>query len=525
MPIITISRGSRSGAKELAERLAAKLGYDCLSREELSDYAIEEGVPVGKLQTAMMRPPRVARRLSKERDLYMACVTARLCELGRSGKLVYHGHAAHLYLPDVTHVLRVRVVSHKEFRIRQEMVRLNLSREKAKEYIENVDEDRAKWVRFLFGVNWDDPHLYDLTVNVRVMGAENAATALCAMAELPNFKPTPGSIQALENRYLAARARFKLGMDKRTAHVDLNVWADDGVVAVTYPPQHSEISPLVPEVLAGLEGLKEVECAIAETNILWIQEACDPTSDVCNNIVEMARKWDAAVELMRFVPTEEDTLLTSEGEPMVPQPAGPVTMDVKRNGGIEDDIDRPEPEHEDEGLSGTLDRLVQIGRSAGVKLIHGSSRRLLGAIDRRIEYSLIVLGDVFLGKSPQVRTRLRSELLGLLTDNLESPVIDAADLRRELRFGRKQVLQLAAFAMVAAVLYFSVFTNQERVLQWIVGGQSISAKGLGVALVVVLVPVLAYSYGTSIRLIMRGLSALIDARLRGGRRKRNERQA
>ena len=35
MQLICISRGSYSGGKELAERLAAKLGWACLSREEL----------------------------------------------------------------------------------------------------------------------------------------------------------------------------------------------------------------------------------------------------------------------------------------------------------------------------------------------------------------------------------------------------------------------------------------------------------------------------------------------------------
>lgn len=521
MPIITISRGSRSGAKELAEHLAGKLGYSCVSREELSDYAVEQGVPVGKLQMAMVKPPRVYRRMGKERDLYMACVTARLCELGQSGKLIYHGHAAHLYFPDVSHVLRVRVVSHKEFRIRQEMARLNVSREKAKEYIESVDEDRAKWVRFLFGVNWDDPHLYDLTLNVQAMGAENAASVLCTVAELPNFKPTPASTKAFENRWLAAKARFRLGTDKRTANVDLNVHADDGVVSVTYPPNQAELSPLIREVLADLDGLKGVECAIAQTNILWIQEACEPTSDVSTNIVEIARKWDAAVELMRFVPKEGDDLaLDSEVGIATPQPVEPVTLDVRRNGGIEDDFERPEPE--DQGLSATLDRLAQTGRSGGVTLVHGSARRLLAAIDRRIEYSLVILGDVFLGKSPEVRTRLRAELLGLLTDNLDSPVVDAADLRSELRFGLKNVLQLVGFLIAVVAIYLAVFANQERVLQFITGGPAIFQRSLGVVLVVILVPVVAYCYGTSVRLALRGMSALIDARFKH-RRSRSSR--
>jgi hypothetical protein len=33
MSVITISRGSYSGGREVAERLAKKLGFECISRE------------------------------------------------------------------------------------------------------------------------------------------------------------------------------------------------------------------------------------------------------------------------------------------------------------------------------------------------------------------------------------------------------------------------------------------------------------------------------------------------------------
>ena len=55
MQIVCISRGTLSGGKELAERLAEKLGCACLSREELSDAATAEGIQVGKLEMSMVR--------------------------------------------------------------------------------------------------------------------------------------------------------------------------------------------------------------------------------------------------------------------------------------------------------------------------------------------------------------------------------------------------------------------------------------------------------------------------------------
>ena len=67
MQVICISRGTFSGGKELAERLAEKMDYACLSREELIEAAIKEGIQVGKLEMAMIKPRIFSERLALER--------------------------------------------------------------------------------------------------------------------------------------------------------------------------------------------------------------------------------------------------------------------------------------------------------------------------------------------------------------------------------------------------------------------------------------------------------------------------
>ena len=58
MAIITISRGTYSGGKELAEHMSKDLGYRLLSREDLlTDAAKEFGVSESKLETALMFKP------------------------------------------------------------------------------------------------------------------------------------------------------------------------------------------------------------------------------------------------------------------------------------------------------------------------------------------------------------------------------------------------------------------------------------------------------------------------------------
>ena len=55
MQIICVSRGSFGYGNELAEKLAQKLGYDCIARENLTDSATDIGIPVGKIEAAVIK--------------------------------------------------------------------------------------------------------------------------------------------------------------------------------------------------------------------------------------------------------------------------------------------------------------------------------------------------------------------------------------------------------------------------------------------------------------------------------------
>ena len=41
---------------------------------------------------------------------------------------------------------------------------------------------------------------------------------------------------------------------------------------MTYPPHNEKINDAILEVLADLERCREIQCTMAETNILWVQE-------------------------------------------------------------------------------------------------------------------------------------------------------------------------------------------------------------------------------------------------------------
>ncbi len=490
MQIVCISRGSYSRGTELAESLAGKLGYQCLGREELVEEANKNGIPVGKLEVAILKPHHFSERLDLLKEHFQALATMVLCERALSDSIVYHGHTGHLLLPGVGHVLRARVVADMEYRIKSVMGRLNLSREKAKEYIQKVEEDRSRWVRLYYNVEWDVSSLYDVTVNLEQMSIENAATALCAMAQLPDFQVTPVSRKALEDLLVSSRARVALARDERTKTVPIKVRSDKGVVTATYIPQHARVAQEIPEILKDVEGVKESICTVASTNILWIQEKYSHETDTFRQVLAIANKWEAGVELLQMTSAEGD-----EDDDLVEETvAGREALVGKGERGV--------TTADSEDVRNTIQELTRLGRTAGGRSVIGTRKDLYGAIDHSVQYSLVIIGDVFLSKGAAVRQRLTRELRGFLDDRIKSPVVLTEELKPRFLFGGKQLLNMLGFLGGVFLLYLLVFTHQKEVLEFL------SAKGttgsiMAAGALFIFVPLVAYLYGTATGLFLK----------------------
>ena len=62
MSIITISRGSYNRGKEVAEKVAERLGYDCIAREVLVEASEQFNIPEIKLLITIQDAPSILER-------------------------------------------------------------------------------------------------------------------------------------------------------------------------------------------------------------------------------------------------------------------------------------------------------------------------------------------------------------------------------------------------------------------------------------------------------------------------------
>jgi cytidylate kinase len=494
MTIVMISSMYQSGREELAQVLARKTGWPVLSREELVDEARKLGIKMGRLEVAMIKTPGLSEKLVREKELYLAFLTATLCEKAHQGDFIYHGRAGHLLLPGVTHRLRVGLTAPQEIRIKRTAQALNLTSDKAETYLTQLDEDVGKWIRYMHRVDGRDPSHFDLFFNLENMGLSNAAGILCATAELPDFQVTPASLKLLNDLNLSAQAKLRLALDERTLQVDLQVHADNGVITVTYPPDQDQASQYIPQVLAELPGCREIQCTMAETNILWVQERFEPESENFGQIIRLSQRWGAAVELMRLIPPGElpDDAEAFRGGPDYGYARQECSLAA--DGGVQDDD--PQTVTDDGGLGRTEEELVDLGRFGGRYTVCGGYDQILDRVQASGRYTLVVIGDMFMSKGHSARTRQTRELALNIRDRLKAPVITGDELKSQLLFGKRQAATLVGYLALTILVYVLVFTNQKPILDFLGGPLHQDFKVSAAVAVTLFSPLLAYVFGS-----------------------------
>ncbi len=205
MAIITISRGSYYRGKEVAEKLAQKLGYQCISREILLEASEEYNVPEIKLIRAIQDAPSILERLTRQKEKYVAFIRAALLKHVQKDNVVYHGLFGHFFLQDIPHVLKVRIVGDLEARVADEVKREGISADEAREIILRDDAERRKWALYLYGADSWDATLYDLVIHLKTISVDGAVSIITQALELPEFQTTPQSQEAVDSLVNAAR--------------------------------------------------------------------------------------------------------------------------------------------------------------------------------------------------------------------------------------------------------------------------------------------------------------------------------
>jgi cytidylate kinase len=264
MAIVTISRAAFSGVEELAKLLAEEMGYRISSREELLAKAAEDfGALKSELESALIHRPGLLEGRGLKKLKIVNCARATMAAIVCDDDIVYHGEAGHLLLGPVPHHLRVRAVASMEARVTCAMPLTGLPRDKAEQYVKDMDEKRNHWVQWVHGVDMNDPRSFDLMVNLERVPL-HSAVGLIADAARKDFATTPESQQAMVDFALASEVKARVGLTSNVAAERMEIAAADGIVTIRTTARYMADAEEVADVARQISGVSEVRTELKE---------------------------------------------------------------------------------------------------------------------------------------------------------------------------------------------------------------------------------------------------------------------
>ncbi len=163
--VYTISRQYGSGGSKLAIKLAELSGYQLVWREVINQAAIQIGSPdmalavIDELGLLGICPDDET--CAKYRDAIRQAVISK----AKQGNVVIVGRASQLILKDFSSCLRIKVIASPYTRIKNVQETKRVNEKAAKAQILGSDRNRQDFIKKFYGVDWNDPALYDLTIN------------------------------------------------------------------------------------------------------------------------------------------------------------------------------------------------------------------------------------------------------------------------------------------------------------------------------------------------------------------------
>jgi cytidylate kinase len=266
MSVITISRGSYSRGKQIAEELAQRLGYECISRDILLETSDHFNIPEVKLIRAIHDAPSVLDRFSYGKQRYINYIREQFLSRIQHDNVVYHGLAGHFFVQGISNIMKVRIIANIEDRVKEEMVREKISESAARQLLVKDDAERRKWSMNLYGIDTKEPELYDIVLHIDSLRLDDTVDILEDLAKRPCFQTSSESKQMLQDSYLAAKAQCMMFETYPAATVKCK----SGIAYVnvnTTLTMEVEVSQKVKEILTGISEIKDVYVNVVPIDI------------------------------------------------------------------------------------------------------------------------------------------------------------------------------------------------------------------------------------------------------------------
>ena len=259
MYIITFTRKMGANGSEIAKRVANQLQYNLYDTEAIETAAREMGF-LKDIKEVDQRVPSLFQRLFSHRpEIYLDRLNSLIYELASRGNAVLLGRGSHILLRSFTCALHIRVTASLEKRV-ENLVERGLPKNVAIEALRKSDHEREAFIKFAFGVDWDNPELYDMVLNTDNLSVALAADTVVHLAGSEEVQARSlDAMKSLEMMSLARRAGAAL-VEAGFSATSLSVAVvEPGKIRVTGSVASESAKIKAEEVLKGVNGVASIE--------------------------------------------------------------------------------------------------------------------------------------------------------------------------------------------------------------------------------------------------------------------------
>ena len=199
MGVVTLSRQYGAGGLRIGPALAEALGFTFVDREIVEEAARRLGVEPEVAEERDERTPAIVEEIGlalaaaspefgtpavpRLDDRALAEATKRvILSLGSAGGYVILGRGSQAALAGRTDACHLALVGDLLDRVQRIMQWQNIGEREARSRCEQVDAERAGYVKHFYGKDIRDPLLYDSVLNTSRLGLEAASELAVAVA-------------------------------------------------------------------------------------------------------------------------------------------------------------------------------------------------------------------------------------------------------------------------------------------------------------------------------------------------------
>lgn len=188
-PTICISRKLASGAVEIADLVAQKIGYRVVDQQILQHIATTASL---SQKTVAMFDERYPGKISELVTLafgekafiksdYAKHLFSSVYAIAALGPTIFVGRGVHLLLSREK-VLAVRIISSDPFRVQRLVKLMNISKEEAVKQISELDRLQAAFFKEVFNKKDASPYEFDLVINCDYLKEPQSVAQIILMA-------------------------------------------------------------------------------------------------------------------------------------------------------------------------------------------------------------------------------------------------------------------------------------------------------------------------------------------------------